>query len=57
MARDMSLSARVALLSQKRQETIRPVFDRPRGYVLLSIRDLAKRLKTILPPWYGLSRG
>jgi DNA-binding MurR/RpiR family transcriptional regulator len=45
-ARDMSLSARVALLSQKRQETIRPVFDHPRGYVLLSIRDLAKRLKT-----------
>ena len=46
MARDMSLSARVALLSQKRQETIRPVFDAPRSYVLLSIRDLAKRLKT-----------
>lgn len=46
MARDMSLSARVALLSQKRQETIRPAFDAPRSYVLLSIRDLAKRLKT-----------
>jgi RpiR family carbohydrate utilization transcriptional regulator len=46
LARDMSLSARVALLSQKRQETIRPVFDAPRSYVLLSIRDLAKRLKT-----------
>jgi RpiR family carbohydrate utilization transcriptional regulator len=46
LARDMSLSARVAFLSQKRQETIRPVFDAPRAYVLLSIRDLAKRLKT-----------
>jgi len=46
LARDLSLSARVALLSQKRQETIRPVFDAPRSYVLLSIRDLAKRLKT-----------
>lgn len=46
LARDLSLSARVALLSQKRQETIRPVFDAPRAYVLLSIRDLAKQLKT-----------
>ena len=46
LARDMSPSARVALLSPKRQETIRPVFDAPRSYVLLSIRDLAKRLKT-----------
>jgi DNA-binding MurR/RpiR family transcriptional regulator len=42
----MSPSARVALLSAKRQETIRPVFDAPRSYVLLSIRDIAKRLKT-----------
>ena len=46
LARDMSLSARVALLSEKRQDTIRPVFDAPRSYVLLSIRDIAKRLKT-----------
>jgi RpiR family carbohydrate utilization transcriptional regulator len=46
LARDMSLSARVALLSEKRQEIIRPVFDAPRSYVLLSIRALAKRLKT-----------
>src|SRR5450432_1589205 len=46
LARDMSLSSRVALLSPKRQETIRPAFDAPRTYVLLSVRDLAKRLKT-----------
>jgi DNA-binding MurR/RpiR family transcriptional regulator len=46
LAPDMSPSARVALLSPKRQETIRPAFDAPRSYVLLSIRDIAKRLKT-----------
>jgi DNA-binding MurR/RpiR family transcriptional regulator len=46
LASDMSLSARVALLSQKRQQIILPVFDAPRAYVLLSIRDFAKRLKT-----------
>jgi DNA-binding MurR/RpiR family transcriptional regulator len=45
-ARDMSPSARVALLNKKRQKTIRPVFDSPRSYVLLSIRDLARRLKS-----------
>jgi DNA-binding MurR/RpiR family transcriptional regulator len=42
----MSLSARVSLLSPKRQEIIRPVFERPRGFVLLSVRALAQRLKT-----------
>jgi RpiR family carbohydrate utilization transcriptional regulator len=46
LAHDMSLSARIGLLSPKRQQTIRPVFERPRGFVLLSIRDIAKRLKT-----------
>ena len=46
LAHDMSLSARIALLSAKRQATIRPVFEHPRGFVLLSIRDIAKRLKT-----------
>lgn len=46
LARSLSLSARVALLSPKRQEIIKPVFAAPRGFVLLSIRDLAKRLKT-----------
>ncbi len=46
LASDMSVSARIALLSPKRQQTIRPVFEHPRGFVLLSIRDIAKRLKT-----------
>jgi DNA-binding MurR/RpiR family transcriptional regulator len=34
------------LLSARRQEIIRPAFERPRGLVLLSVRALAKRLKT-----------
>ena len=33
-------------LSSKRQETIRPILEHPSEYVLLSIRALAKRLKT-----------
>ena len=41
-----SPSARIGLLSTKRQETIRPAFERPRGFVLLSIRAMAQRLKT-----------
>ena len=45
LARTLSLSARIAFLSQKRQQTIRPVFDTPRAYVLLSIRDLAKQVR------------
>jgi DNA-binding MurR/RpiR family transcriptional regulator len=42
----MSPSARISLLSPKRQEIIRPTFERPREFVLLSVRALAKRLKT-----------
>jgi len=42
----MSPSARLSLLSPKRQLTIRPVFDRPREFVLMSVRALAKRLGT-----------
>jgi len=37
---------RVSQLSKKRQELIRPVYERPRDYVLLSIRDTAVNLKT-----------
>jgi len=37
---------RVSQLSKKRQELIRPVYERPRDYVLLSIRDAAAKLKT-----------
>jgi DNA-binding MurR/RpiR family transcriptional regulator len=34
-----------AALSPKRQELLRPVLENPRGYVLLSVRELARRLK------------
>lgn len=42
----LSPSARIALLSAKRQQIIRPTFEHPKEFVLLSVRDLAKRLKT-----------
>src|ERR1700690_1155065 len=42
----MSPSARINLLSPKRQQVIRPVFDRPREFVLMSVRALAKRLRS-----------
>ncbi len=42
----LSLSARLSLLSPKRQETIRPALEHPREFVLRSVRATAKRLKT-----------
>jgi DNA-binding MurR/RpiR family transcriptional regulator len=42
----MSPSARLSLLSPKRQAIIRPTFERPREFVLLSVRALAQRLGT-----------
>lgn len=42
----MSPSARISLLSPKRQQTIRLAFERPREFVLLSVRATAQRLKT-----------
>jgi RpiR family carbohydrate utilization transcriptional regulator len=42
----MSPSARINLLSPKRQQVIRPVFERPREFVLMSVRALATRLRT-----------
>lgn len=42
----MSLSARVSLLTPRRREIINPAFEHPREFVLLSVRALAKRLKT-----------
>ncbi len=41
-----SLAERIELLSPKRQEIIRPILEHPRDYVLLSVRAMAKRLKT-----------
>lgn len=42
----MSPSARISLLSPKRQQIIRPAFERPREFVLMSVRAVAKRLRT-----------
>ncbi len=42
----INLSERIEKLSSKRQEIIRPIQEHPREYVLLSIRALAKKLKT-----------
>ncbi len=42
----INLRESIEKLSSKRQETIRPILEHPREYVLLSIRALAKRLKT-----------
>src|SRR5207253_6483570 len=41
-----SPSARLSLLSPKRQAIIRSTFERPREFVLLSVRALAERLGT-----------
>ncbi|HEY8716189.1 MAG TPA: MurR/RpiR family transcriptional regulator [Candidatus Acidoferrum sp.] len=43
--RNPDLSQTFALLTRKRQELFRPVLENPRGYVLLSVRELASRLK------------
>jgi RpiR family carbohydrate utilization transcriptional regulator len=42
----INLSERIKKLSSKRQEIVRPIQEHPREYVLLSIRALAKKLKT-----------
>lgn len=41
-----SFGERIAKLSKKRRELIRPIQERPRDYVLLSIRDVAGKLHT-----------
>lgn len=40
------LAQRIDQLSSKRQEIIRPILEHPREYVLLSVRAMAKRLRT-----------
>jgi DNA-binding MurR/RpiR family transcriptional regulator len=42
----LHLAERIAQLSIKRQEIIRPILEHPREYVLLSVRAMAKRLHT-----------
>src|SRR6202047_1055803 len=42
----INLPERIDQLSAKRQELIRPILEHPREYVLLSVRSMAKRLRT-----------
>jgi DNA-binding MurR/RpiR family transcriptional regulator len=42
----INLQERIAKLTAKRQEILRPVLEHPRGFVLLSVRAMAKRLDT-----------
>src|SRR5712675_1503333 len=42
----INLPERIEQLSAKRQEVIRPILEHPREFVLLSVRDIAKRLRT-----------
>ena len=39
------LAAKIAVLSRKRQERFRQLFENPRAFVLLNVRELAERLK------------
>src|ERR1051326_3835073 len=43
---DRNLALRMASLSTRRQQIIRPVLANPRPFVLLSVRDLASELNT-----------
>jgi len=42
----MSVSARLSLLSPRRQEIIRPAFEHPREFVCRAFAQLAERLNT-----------
>ena len=42
----INLHERLGRLTAKRQEILRPILEQPRGFVLLSVRDMAKRLST-----------
>jgi DNA-binding MurR/RpiR family transcriptional regulator len=42
----VNLQERLGKLTPKRQEILRPILEHPRGFVLLSVRAMAKRLKT-----------
>lgn len=41
-----SMQQRIVSLSPKRQEIIRPALERPREFVLLTVRDIAERLQS-----------
>jgi RpiR family carbohydrate utilization transcriptional regulator len=52
-----NFSERIARLSSKRQEIIRPVQEHPHEFVLLTVRGLAKRLKTDTATLLRIVRG
>jgi DNA-binding MurR/RpiR family transcriptional regulator len=53
----MSLADRVSQLSARRREIIRPAMEDPRQFVLLSVRDMAKRLRTDPATTVRIARG
>lgn len=46
LSHPVHLRERLGKLTPKRQEILRPVLEQPRGFVLLSVRAMAQRLKT-----------
>src|SRR5439155_21059724 len=46
LTQPINVQERLSKLTAKRQEILRPVLEQPRGFVLLSVRDMAKRLNT-----------
>ncbi len=55
--RSLSQAERLARLTPRRREIIRPVFEDPRQFVLLSVRDLAKKLGTDPATTVRIARG
>jgi DNA-binding MurR/RpiR family transcriptional regulator len=53
----MSQTDRVSQLSPRRREIIRPAFENPRQFVLLSVRDMAKKLGTDPATTVRIARG
>src|SRR5438045_9351154 len=45
-SQSINLQERLGRLTAKRREILRPVLEHPRGFVLLSVRAMAKRLNT-----------
>lgn len=56
-ARTPKFNELIARLSNKRQEIIRPVQEHPHEFVLLTVRELAKRLKTDTATLLRIVRG
>jgi DNA-binding MurR/RpiR family transcriptional regulator len=53
----MTQTDRVSQLSARRREIIRPAFEDPRQFVLLSVRDMAKKLGTDPATTVRIARG